>query len=73
MWVFPKIGEKHQNGRFIKENHIKIDDLGVPLFLETPMCFRFSLKDGFLQYPFHVRYSQISSGVKRTVVEDVHL
>ena len=28
----------------IMENPIRMDDLGVPLFLETSMCFRWRLK-----------------------------
>ena len=34
--MFPKIGVP-QNGWFIREKPIKMDDLGVPLFLETPI------------------------------------
>ena len=37
IWVFPKIGVP-QNGWFITEKPIKMDDLGVPPFSETPIC-----------------------------------
>ena len=42
------------NGHLVKlmENPIKMDDLGVPLFLETPIS-RWLVADGFLKiFPF---------------------
>ena len=42
MDVEPKIGGFYpQNGWFIMENLIKMDDLGVALFLETPISRSF--------------------------------
>ena len=37
IWVFPKIGVP-KNGWFMMENPIKMDDLEVLLFSETPIC-----------------------------------
>ena len=45
IWVFPKIGVP-QNGWFIMENPIKIQHLGVTLFLETPIHLRW---DAYLE------------------------
>ena len=37
IWVFPEMGVP-QNGWFIKKNPFHMDDLGVPTFMESPLC-----------------------------------
>ena len=74
-WMFPKIGVGPQNGEFIMENLIKMDDLGVPLVLETPtserlifLCDRMFIGKQ-MRFDIHIP----SSLYKKTVQHDLTL
>ena len=50
IWLFLKIGVP-QNGWFIMENPIKMDDLGIPLFLEIPISIHIPPTEMKLIFP----------------------
>ena len=54
-WLYAYLGVSKNRGTpkwmvNIMENPIKMDDLGAPLFLETPICLNFSQTDFFVTH-----------------------
>ena len=49
-WVFPNIGVP-DNGWFIVEHPIKVDDLGIPLCLEIPSFFLNTVDGSEIPFP----------------------
>ena len=70
-WGLPSMGVPN-NGWFIREHPIKIDDLGVPLFMETPTCVPYP----FLDQQLHATkndaawYSRVQSANHLTINND---
>ena len=57
-WVFPKI-KVPQNGWFMMETHIEMDDLGVPIIFGNTQISNPSVFDGLCGLDFYLRKSPL--------------